>query len=403
MPEYTYTGINRQGQRVTGKVEVADEGQLRMRLRAEGIRPTRVAKVGTLNRDLGSMLGGGQSVPQEVLVSMTRQLTVLLSSGIPLLQSLDAIADQTANRNLKNILLVVRERVSQGTYLWESLAQYPKVFPKLYIAMIRAGEASGSLDTMLSRISRYLEDSQRLKKTVKSAMIYPVMTIAVGIAVMGGMLAFVIPKFEEMLKGAGQDLPAPTKFVLMLSHAFTDNLVLVLGGGAVGFYLLYKFFTSSEGRAVRDRLLYRAPIFGELMQKAGIARFSRTMQTLLSSGVSLIDAIDICRSTIDNAVIESALAGMRANIETGKTLGAVAAKLQVFPRMAVQMIAIGESTGNLDNMLDKVADFYEEEVEVFVAGISKLIEPVVLVVLGGLVGGMLIAMYLPIFKLAGGA
>ncbi len=216
------------------------------------------------------------------------------------------------------------------------------------------------------------------------------------------MLTFVIPKFEDLLKSNGQELPAVTQFVISLSHFFAHNAAFIFGSAAVVGFVSYKYLTSEEGRAFLDRVLFKAPLFGTLMQKSGIARFSRTMQTLLASGVNLIDAIDICKATIDNSVLEAAVGKIRADVESGKTLGMVVGKLDVFPRMAVQMISVGESTGNLDKMLGKVADFYEEEVKTLVGGLSKLIEPLVLVFLGGAVGGLLISMYLPIFKLAGG-
>ena len=220
---------------------------------------------------------------------------------------------------------------------------------------------------------------------------------------MAALLIFVIPKFEELLTGSGQALPAPTKFVIDASHGLVNNIGWIVGGLTVGGFLFLQFVRTEQGRGVIDRIAFRLPFFGGRVQKGGIARFSRTLQTLLASGVNLVDAIDICRATIGNVVMEDSVKSIRTEIETGKTLGAVIDKLPVFPKMAVQMISVGESTGNLDKMLEKVADYYEAEVEVMVSGISKMIEPLILVFLGGAVGGMLIAMYLPIFKLAGGA
>lgn len=403
MPEYQYQGVDKTGKRVSGKVDAPNEGELRMTLRGLGIRPTSISKVGALNADLSTLLKGAVHVPIEQLVTFTRQLQVLIGSGIPLVQGLEILTDQSSSVSLKNILSAVREKVSQGTYLWEALSAYPSVFPKLYVALIRAGEASGSLDQMLKRLSRYLEDSDRLRKQIKGAMLYPIIVISIGAAVVALMLVFVIPKFEEMLKGAGQELPGPTQVVIDASHFLVENIYTLVAASMISGYLIRRYFKSDEGRGVLDRVLFRLPLFGEMIQKAGVARFSRTMQTLLSSGVNLIDAIDICKTTIDNVVLEDAVGKIRSEVEAGKTFGMVVGKLGVFPKMAVQMIVVGESTGNLDKMLEKVADFFETEVDAMVAGMSKLIEPIILVILGGMVGGMMIAMYLPIFKMAGGA
>ncbi len=403
MAEFVYTGVDKQGKRVTGKLNVNSEGDLRMVLRSQGIRPSRITKPSLGKQDIGALLKIGVStVPTQVLVVVTRQLQVLISSGIPLVQGIEVLAEQSVNPTMKNVLNMIKDRVSQGGYLWEAIAAYPSVFPKLYIALIRAGEASGNLDQMLKRLSRYLEDADRLKKMVKGAMIYPIVVISIGTAVIGLMMVFVIPKFEEILKQSNQELPLPTKMVLDASHFIVNNILYIIGGIFGGIYAIKSFVKTKEGRMLKDRFVFSSPIFGQLTQKAGVARFSRTLQTLLGSGINLIDAIDICQATIDNAVLEESVGRIRKDLEKGQTLGGVVGKLSVFPKMASQMISVGEATGNLDKMLEKVADFYEADVEALVAGMSKMIEPLVLVFLGGTVGGLMIAMYLPIFKLAGG-
>jgi len=403
MAEFIYAGVGKDGKKTEGKIEGTDEGQVRVMLRGMGIRPTRVAKSGALQRDLGSFFSrSGVSLSIEELVVFTRQLQVLISSGVPLVQSLDILGDQAPRAGSRSMILAIKEKVSGGTYLWQALGEYPGAFPKLYVSLIRAGESSGSMDTMLKRLTRYLEDNDRLQKLVKSAMMYPAIVVTIAVGVVGVMLGFVIPKFEALLAGAGQELPGPTQFVVDLSHFIVGYWYAIIGVIGGGGYASYAYFKSPEGRAFRDRVLFRAPLFGPLMQKSGVARFSRTMTTLLGSGVALIDAIDICRSTIDNAVLEEAVAGIRAEVESGKSLGTVIRGMSVFPKMAVQMISVGENTGALDRMLEKVADFYEAEVETMVGGLTKLIEPLILVFLGGTVGGLLIAMYLPIFKMAGG-
>ncbi|MCM2276765.1 MAG: type II secretion system F family protein [Oligoflexia bacterium] len=405
MSEYTYQGVDRKGQKVTGRVEAPTEGDLRMILRTKGIRPTRIERgtktgEGGVSRPTGGSIRG---VPNEIVVLFTRQLQLLISSGVPLLQSITILHEQSHHAVFKKLLGIIKERVSQGSYFWETLAPYPLVFPRLYTALVRAGESSGSLDQMLKRLTKYLEDAEKMKRMLKSAMMYPIIVISIGVGVISLMLIFVIPKFESMLASSGQELPAFTKAVIDTSHFFVNNAVPILGGIVAAVYMLIRYVRTPEGKAVMDRIFYRIPLFGGLMQKAGVARFCRTLQTLLMSGVNIIDAIDICRATIDNAVIEEPVRRVRAEVESGKTLGMVMSKYDVFPKMAVQMIQVGESTGNMDKMLEKIADFYDTEVEIIVGGMSKLIEPFILVFLGGTVGGLMIAMYLPIFKLAGGA
>jgi len=401
MSEFVYSGVDKAGKKVNGKLDAPTEGDLRMTLRTMGVRPTKISKANALNQDLGNMFKSARGMSSEQLVAFTRQLQVLMSSGVPVVQALEVLSEQADVGAARDMVNAIREKVTGGSYLWEALNAYPKTFPRLYVALIRAGESAGAMDQMLKRLSRYIEDSERLKKMIKGAMMYPIIVLSIGAAVISLLLIFVIPRFETLLTSAGQELPLPTKIVLVMSHKMVSNAHFILVGGGIGIYLLVRYIKSQEGRNFIDRLTFRAPIFGNLLQKSGVARFARTLQTLLASGVNLIDAIDICKATIDNIVLEEAVAKIRAEVEAGKTLGGVVGRLNVFPKMAVQMISVGESTGNLDKMLEKIADFYEEEVEVIVGGMTKLIEPIVLVFLGGSVGGMLIAMYLPIFKIAG--
>ena len=398
MAEYSYEGVDRSGNRVKGNISASGEGELRVVLRAQGIRPIRIGEVSMAKKDLGAMFVTKNLSADEVLI-FTRQMQVLIGSGIPLTQSLDILADQGGSKAFRGMCLNVKQKVSEGTFFWEALATYPKAFPKLYLALIRAGESSGAMDQVFRRLTNYLEDADRLKKLLKSAMMYPAIVISVGVAVIIGMMTFVIPKFEELLKQNNTALPAPTQFVIDVSHFIRDNFHWIILVAGVGGMALLKFLQSPEGRILRDRMFFKLPIFGPIMQKGGTARFTRTLSTLLNSGVNLMDAIDICRQTIDNAVLEEAVSMVRPEIEQGKNLAHVFGQINVFPKMAVQMMAVGEQTGQLDRMLEKVADFYEAEVEILVNGLTKLIEPVILVFLGGTVGGLMIAMYLPIFKM----
>jgi type IV pilus assembly protein PilC len=405
MPQFSYVGVDRTGKKVDGVMEANEEGQVRMQLRAMGVRPTRIGDAKGIHKDLGSLFkgaGANASLGLRELLVFTRQLGVLISAGIPVVQGLEILAEQALDRSIKGIYNGLREKVSGGMFMWEAMSAYPRAFPKMYIALIRAGEASGSIDQMLLRLGKYLENTEKLRRLVKGAMMYPAIVCTIGVGVITIMMMFVIPKFEEILGNNGQEMPAPTQFVINLSHFIIHNFMFLVGGIVTSIFLLIRFIKTDEGKAFFDRSLYNAPLFGSLMQRSGTARFSRTMGTLLVSGVNLIDAIDICGATINNAVLEEAVAKIKKEIEGGKTLGYVLEKLNVFPRMAVQMISVGEATGSLDSMLDKVATFYEEEVESAVTAMSKLMEPIVIVVLGGSVGGMMIAMYLPIFKAAGG-
>ncbi len=402
MPEFNYQGVDRSGKRLDGTFEAQSEGEVRVNLRSQGIRPTSISKVGAMNSDIFAALRSQlDTVSLAQVLNFTRQFQVLMSSGIPLIQGLELLAEQNEGR-LRTIILDIRDRVSKGSYLWESLGAYPRVFPKLYVSLVRAGEASGALDQMLKRLCRYLEDSERIRKLVKGAMVYPGMVLSVGFGVAGLMVVFVIPKFEDMLKGTGKSLPAPTLILINLSHFVIKNLYPILVIGSVSIYLIRRYLASDEGKKFLNRLVFLMPVFGPLSQKAAVARFARTLQILSVSGVNLLDGLDICRQTIDNVVLEAAMAKIRIEIEGGKTLGAVISKIPIFPRMAAQMISVGESTGNMDKMLDKVAEMYETDVEDMAAGLGKAIEPFVIVFLGSLVGGIMIAMYLPIFQMAGG-
>ncbi|MBI4925739.1 MAG: type II secretion system F family protein [Bdellovibrio sp.] len=404
MPEFEYVGIDKSGKKTTGKFDAPSEGDLRVYLRSKGIRPMRIKKINAFKQDLGKIFrSSGRTMSLETLVSITRQLHALITSGIPLVQGLEFLAEQAATTNIKTIITVMKEKVSQGSYLWEALGLYPKIFPKFYVSLVKVGEASGALDLMFKRLNRYLETSNKLTRIVKGAMMYPLIITCLGIVVISAMLIFVIPKFEELLKSNNQELPGPTQLVIFMSHFVAGNIIYIILVLVTAGFILSQFIKSKEGRAQIDQLVFKTPLFGPLIQKSSIARFSRTLQIMLSSGINLLDAIDICKSTMNNAVLEDAVSTVRKNVEGGKNLGGSMSKLHVFPRMSVQMIAVGEASGNLDKMLEKVADFYEEEVEITINSMTKLIEPLILIVLGGAVGGLLIAMYLPIFKLAGGA
>lgn len=406
MADFSYQGVDRGGQKVSGMVSAPSESEVRVILRQKGVRPTKISKGSGAYappKESKGPTGRPERLSLEQVSLMTRQLQLLISSGVPLIQGLTILQDQVEDKVLLTVLKAIEDSVSKGSFFWEALALFPQTFPKLYVALVRAGESSGSLDQMLKRLGKYLENSERVKRMIKGAMMYPIIVILIGIAVVALMLIFVIPKFEEMLKTGGQELPLPTQIVVNLSHFLRDNILFLIVGLVGVSYAARNYFRTPEGRVLLDRLFLKLPLIGNIILKGSVARFCRTLQTLLMAGVNVVDAVDICRATLDNSVIEQQVSGIRAEIEVGKTLGMVLTRLSFFPRMAVQMITVGEATGNVDKMLEKVADYYEDEVEVLVAGMSKAFEPILLVGLGGTVGGIMIAMYLPIFKLAGGA
>lgn len=405
MPEYNYVAADRTGKKIEGKLEAANEGELRMTLRGQGLRPMRISKASMAQVDIGTylrgMLGGGASVPTERLLNFIRQLHVMITSGVPLVQALDLFYDQESDPTLKSILAASRERIKGGSFLWESFAAYPNIFERVFVSLIRAGESSGTLDVMLKRVGKYLENSYRLKKLIKSSMTYPIAVVCIATGVVTLMLTMVIPKFEEMITGSGGVMPAPTQFVINLSHWMTNNFTYLIVAGVASFVLGRMYLKTKEGKIVFQKILLGLPLFGDMIIKGGVAKFSRTLSTLLASGVPMVDSLEICRSAAEHIAFEDAIGTIKKEVELGSSVANAMQRQKVFPKMATQMTSVGENTGNMDKMLEKVADFYEEEVESAIQGMMKLIEPFMLVFLGGIVGGLMIAMYLPIFQMAG--
>lgn len=398
MPVFKYEGLKKSGEKMKGTVTLPTEGEVRIFLRQQGIRPTRIEGESLFNKDL--QLFGGSGIKDTEISIMTRQLSVMVGSGVPLLQAFDILSQGEKNAALKRALLNIQESISGGSPLWESMSRQKGIFSHLYIYLVRAGEMGGALDLILIRLAKYLDDNVRLVRMIKGAMIYPAAVITVGFGVTFGLLTFVVPQFEMMITSSGGELPGLTKIVIAVSHfcsSYAVHILVLVGGGIFGFV---RFKRSPQGKRVWDRFVLGVPVFGDLVVKGSTARFARTLGTMLTSGVNLIDAIEVCKMTMDNSVIEDALAKVKDEISAGKTIALPLAQARIFPAMVVQMINVGENTGTLDQMLIKIADFYEAEVETIVAGLSKLIEPVVLVVLGGIVAFILIAMYLPVFNIA---
>jgi type IV pilus assembly protein PilC len=341
----------------------------------------------------------GKSVPTKNLAIFTRQFSVMIDAGLPLVQCLDILGKQEPHKNFSAVILKVREDVEGGAALADSMKKHPKTFDPLYTNMVAAGEAGGILDTILKRLAVYIEKNVKLKSEVKSAMIYPIAVVVIAAIVVGAILWKVIPTFAQLFAGLGAQLPLPTRVVIAASDmivAWGWLLIILLG---IAGYMLRRYYATEAGRRVIDRLLLRTPILGNILRKVAVARFTRTLSTLLASGVPILDGLDITARTSGNAIIEDAILTTRAAIERGETVSGPLRDTNVFPSMVVQMINVGETTGALDTMLSKIADFYEEEVDAAVAGLLTLLEPVMIAFLGVVVGGIVIAMYLPIFDL----
>jgi len=395
VPAYVWKGKTRDGKVVSGE-RVADNKETVMQLlRRDQILVSSVKEKG---RELAlPKFGGG--VPSKDLAIFTRQFSVMIDAGLPLVQCLEILGSQQENKTFAKILQQTRMDVEGGASLADAMRKHPKGFDDLYTNMIAAGEAGGILDTILKRLATYIEKAVKLKAQVKSAMVYPVAVIVIAAVVVGVILWKVIPTFANLFAGLGAELPLPTRVVIALSNNFIRFGPFLIGG-LFGIGFAFKtYYDTPNGRMVIDRIVLKLPIFGLLMRKIAVARFCRTLSTLLASGVSILEALDITAKTAGNAVIELAIQTTRTSIERGETIAHPLRATNVFPSMVVQMIGVGEATGALDTMLSKIADFYEEEVDLAVAGLLTLLEPLMIALLGGIVGGIVIAMYMPIFSL----
>lgn len=391
------------GRIVKGELDAANEFEARVRLRAQRLTPLRLAdKKGARGESfsLAKMLSMGSGVSQKDLQVFTRQFAVLVGAGVPIVQSLEAMSRGARSPGMTVVLKAVCSEVERGRRLAEALATKPGVFDRLYINLIRAGEEGGVLETVLNRLAEYIETSVKLRAKVKSALFYPIAIVVVAIMVVTFIMVFVVPKMAAMFKQSGQSLPGLTLFVMGAS-SFVVHYWYILLAGLVGIPMLIKmYYDTEDGRKVLDSVFIEIPVFGDLIKKSAIARFSRTLSTLLSSGVRIIDALEISSATTGNWMIEKALLETRDQVSKGKTLAEPLTKIPYFPNMVTQMISIGEQTGNIDQMLSKVADFYEDEVENATDAMTSLMEPILMVVLGGIIAVIVIAMYLPIFNMA---
>ena len=404
MPTFAYTGRTRAGETVSGERFADTMDAATAALRRDQVNVTRITAVKAKAKDEAAAKkakGGksGKKVSAKNLAVFTRQFSVMINAGLPLVQCLDILGTQEEDKNFAFVILATRTDVESGASLADAMRKHPKTFDGLFTNMIAAGEAGGILDTILNRLATYIEKAVKLAGQVKSAMIYPVAVVVIAGAVVGVILWKVIPTFAALFSGLGADLPMPTRVVIALS----DNLVryfpfLFIGAGSIG-YGFKRYYATEKGRRMIDGITLKMPILGNIMRKIAVARFCRTLSTLISSGVPILDGLEITAKTSGNAIVEDAIMATRKSIERGETISAPLKETKVFPPMVTQMIGVGEATGALDTMLAKIADFYEEEVDTAVAGLLTLLEPIMIAMLGVVVGGIVIAMYMPIFDL----
>ena len=398
MPTFTWEAKTKSGEARSGTVSADTEASAIERLRSQGLLITKVKKK-PLEITLPTI---GTGVGLTDMVVFSRTFSTMIDAGLPIVQCLDMLAGQSENLRFRRVLSGVKAEVEGGRSLSEAMASAPRVFDDLFRNLVAAGEAGGILDVIFRRLSTYLEKAAKLRRQVRGAMVYPAVIMSVGVVVVLVMMTKVLPVFEGMFKdlGAGS-LPAPTRFVLAISHGVVEHglfLAIVTAASIAGFVAALR---TAKGRFIFDTVTLRLPVMGPLLRKIAVARFTRTLGTLLSSGVSILDGLDIVAKTSGNMVIARAIMYARAKISEGKDIATPLLETGVFPPMVVQMIGVGEQTGAMDDMLQKIADFYEDEVDTAVAAMTALLEPIMLVILGGLVGGMLIAMYMPIFEVAG--
>ncbi|APR82319.1 Type IV fimbrial assembly protein PilC [Minicystis rosea] len=399
MAEFVWEARGRTGDVRKGTMEAENEAAVHARLRSQQLNPTKVKKKGF---DLSNITIGTGVEPKD-LVKFIRQFATMIDAGLPLVQCLEILGNQEPNRFFAAALRDIKNTVEQGATFSDALRKHPKIFDELFVNLVQAGEVGGILDTILNRLAVYIEKNVKLRRQVRGALSYPIAVILIMIVVMIVLLTFVIPAFEGMFAefGAKDALPALTKYVIAASKGFVTYLpVIIIGliGAVVGGT---QFYRNPRGKKIVHRVILKLPILGPVLQKIAVARFTRTLGTLLASGVPILDALEIVAKTAGNVIVEEGLLYTRARISEGKNMAEPLTEINVFPGMVVQMVAVGEQTGALDTMLNKIADFYEDEVDVAVAALTSLLEPLLMVIVGAMVGTVLIAMYLPIFDLAG--
>lgn len=401
MPKFNWEARTRTGGSQKGVIDAATVDVVEAQLKRYGFSNI---KIKSESKGLSFNLpkfGGGGKVDEKDLVIFTRQFSTMIDSGLPLVQCLEILASQQENKTFKEILYKVKESVESGSTFADALGKHPKAFDQLFVNLVAAGEIGGILDTILTRLAAYIEKSMKLKKQIKGAMVYPITIMSIAVVVVGVILIFVIPTFAQMFTEFGGELPAPTKFVIALSNFLVKYFLVLIGGFYAIVWAIKKYYSTAQGRKNIDRFALKAPIAGPLIRKVSVAKFTRTLGTMVSSGVPIMDGLEIVAKTAGNKIVEEAIYSVRQAISEGKTMAEPLAACGVFPPMVVQMISVGEATGAMDAMLNKIEDFYDDEVDDAVGAMTAMMEPLLMVFLGTTVGGLVVAMYLPIFKLAG--
>lgn len=399
MPRFTFEARDTRGRVFKGELEATTESEARIKLRAQKLMPMKLSQAEQKVSGLKKV--GGKSVPLKELQIFTRQLSTLLGSGIPILQSLEVLSQSQRSPGMQIALKQMVHDINQGRRFGEAMAEHPLVFDRFFVNMVKAGEESGTIDQILNRLAIYIEKAAKIRSQVKGALVYPIAIMVVAGVVVAALLVFVIPKFESLFANSGQELPGLTQMVVTLSKTFIAYWWAILGGLGGTIFGAVNYYRTDDGKKTVDAVAIDLPYIGDLIQKSAVARFTRTLATLLSSGVSIMEALEIASKVTGNHVIENALLRAREAISEGKSLTVPLAKEKYIPQMVTQMIGVGEQTGAIDQMLNKVADFYEDEVDVAVSALTSVMEPLLMVVLGGIVAVMVIAMYLPIFNMAG--
>jgi type IV pilus assembly protein PilC len=398
MPIFLWEAQTKRGEAKKGELDVTDEAAVRGQLRRQGYKSINVKKK---PKDLLEYLPFlKQKVSEKDVVVFARIFATMINAGLPLIQCLDLLGKQEQNKTFAKVIGAVKEDIEGGSTLTDALKKYPKIFDDLFVNLVAAGESGGILDVILNRLSVYMEKAMKLKRKVKGAMTYPISVLVISIGVVAVLLLKVIPVFEKLFQGMGSKLPAPTQFLVDASQFAQSYFLYVVAGFVVVFIAFKRYYATEKGRYSVDALVLKSPVFGPLLKKVAVAKFTRTLSTMMQSGVPILEGLGIVSKTAGNKIIELALMKTRQSISEGKTIAEPLLETDIFPPMVVQMIAVGEATGALDTMLAKIADFYDDEVDAAVGAMTALLEPFMMVFLGGVVGGMIIAMYLPIFKMA---
>lgn len=388
---FAWEGKDRNGKNLRGEIRALGESQVKATLRRQGVIPVKIQK---------RRMRGGRSIKPKDIALFTRQLATMMKAGVPLLQAFDIVGRGNTNPSITKLLNELRADVETGTSLNGAFRKYPMYFDSLYCNLVEAGEAAGILEALLDRLALYMEKTEAIKSKIKSALMYPISVIVVAFVVVAVIMIFVIPAFKEVFTSFGADLPGPTLFVMGMSEMFVQWWWLIFGvlGGGI-FFFLQAWRRSEKVQMFMDRLMLRLPVFGELVEKSAVARWTRTLSTMFAAGVPLVEALDSVGGAAGNSVYMLATEKIQQEVSTGTSLTTAMGNTNVFPSMVLQMCAIGEESGSIDHMLGKAADFYEQEVDDMVAGLSSLMEPIIIVFLGSIIGGIVVSMYLPIFKL----